>query len=123
MRLLDIEPAVTEDPAGPDMYDLRAENRRLRSGVEQMRDEVLRLGRALEPMHRLNEEVSRLRVELDRHQTELRAYREQAEHLEAELKAAAEIATASAEQLAAVYASSSWRLTRPLRYLMRRLRH
>lgn len=102
-----------------DLVDLRAENRRLRSGLQQMQDEVIRLGRALEPMHRLHEEIAQLRAELNQHQTESEACRGRAERLKASLQAANERALVSAEQLAAVYASSSWQFARPLRWLKR----
>jgi hypothetical protein len=77
-----------------DLDDLREENRRLRAATVQMRAEIVLLSRALEPMHRLHEELEARRAEVD----------------------------ILAGRLAATYASTSWRLTRLVRLLSRKLR-
>jgi uncharacterized coiled-coil DUF342 family protein len=114
--------------SGPDydLDDLRAENQRLRAGLEQMQGDVLRLSRALEPMHRSNEELAQLRGETDQLRTEAEQLRTEAEQLRTEaeqLRAAGQAYRERIEQLAgqlqAVYDSSSWRLTRPIRWLKR----
>ena len=116
---------------GPDydMDDLRAENQRLRAGLEQMQGDVLRLSRALEPMHQLNEELAQLREEAEQLRAAEQSHRDRAEQL-AQLRGEAEQLRAAglayreridqlAGQLHAVYDSSSWRLTRPIRWLKR----
>ena len=118
--------------------DLRVENQRLRIGLAQTQADVFRLGRALEPMHRLNEELAalrdeakQLRAERQSHYeqlTELRGEMEQlradrqacwehSERLEAAERANREQIELLAGQLHAVYGSSSWRLTQPVRRL------
>jgi FkbM family methyltransferase len=91
---------------GLDLDDLRAENRRLRAATEQMRAEILVLSRALEPMHRLHEELASWRAE--------RSY-------VYEMKPPESIEQLT-NHLRAIYTSSSWRLTRPWRALGRLLR-
>jgi hypothetical protein len=109
-----------------DRDDLRAENQRLRSGLEQMRDEVLRLGRALEALHRLHEQVAVLNAEAERLRAVARELREASERSRAETAAETAAERSRADQLtselAAAHASTSWRLTRPVRWLARRLR-
>jgi chromosome segregation ATPase len=68
-----------------DMADLLAENRRLRAGLEQTQGDVLRLSRALEPMHRVNEELAALQVEATLIRAERDSHRERAEQLTGEL--------------------------------------
>lgn len=104
---------------GLDLDDLRDENRRLRSATEQMRAEILALSRALEPMHRLNEELAAWRA-----RSASSAADETAE--ERRVRDSQQVLQARAEQLAqlvrAIHASSSWRLTKPWRVLGRWLR-
>ncbi len=59
-----------------------------------MRSEIMLLSRALEPMHRLSEGLATMRAQVDRLD----------------------------QRLSATYASTSWRLTRPVRLLSRLLR-
>jgi predicted RNase H-like nuclease (RuvC/YqgF family) len=121
--------AIREASDGPepcdrsdyDMDDLRLENHRLRAGLEQMRDEVLRLGRALEPMHRLNEEISTLHAEVERLSESGLALRACVDRSDRELQTQRQHAEYLAGELRSVYASSSWRLTGPLRWLARGL--
>ena len=100
---------MTGEPpaAGEDLTDLRVENRRLRAALEQMQGELMRLSRALEPMHRMNEELDRLREEAAHappvEDPEAAARRERIDTLSRELEA--------------VLGSASWRVTRPLRWL------
>jgi hypothetical protein len=113
-----------------DRDDLRAENQRLRSGLEQMRDEVLRLGRALEALHRLHEQVAVLNAEAERLRAVAGELREASERSRAETAAESRAETAAersradqlTSELAAAHASTSWRLTRPVRWLARLLR-
>jgi glycosyltransferase involved in cell wall biosynthesis len=127
---------------GYDLDDLRVENRRLRKALEQMQDEVLRLSRALEPMHALQEERALLLDKVEQSQVTGPAHSERAEMLAAKLQALqverallldkveqsqvtgrahSERAEMLAAKLHAVYASSSWRLTYPLRWAKRQL--
>jgi predicted RNase H-like nuclease (RuvC/YqgF family) len=116
-----INSALKQAP-GYETDDLLAENRRLRSGLEQMREEVLRLGRALETLHQLQEEVLHLRGEVDRLRANSRIDHERADQLAALVEATARMERDSSDQLTAVYASSSWRITGPLRWVMRCIR-
>jgi hypothetical protein len=142
-----------------DMTDLRVENRRLRAGLEQMQGDVLRLSRALEPMHRVNEELSALGAEAALIRADRDAHRERGEQLTRELaqrhaeveglrgevaqlrdeaerqratlqgcrdqnvqlqvagRADRERIERLTDHLQAVLNSSSWRLTRPMRWL------
>lgn len=128
-----------------DMDDLLAENRRLRAGLEQMQGNVLRLSQALEPMHRVNEEMVMLGAETALIRTELDSHRERREQLTHELsqrrgeveglrailqgcrdqnKQLQDTCYQNREKierltihLQAVLNSSSWRLTRPIRWL------
>src|SRR5208283_1387708 len=151
-----------------DTADLFAENRRLRAGLEQMQGDVLRLSRALEPLHRVNEELAAVRNEAALIRAERESHRERAEELAAELAQqqvevewlrdqveglrdhAAQLRDETERQrdalqacreqntqlqdaaradrerierltahLHAVFNSSSWRLTRPIRWLRR----
>jgi hypothetical protein len=85
---------------------LRLQNRLLRFAAEQMQVEIFTLSHKLEAMLELNEKVHDLRQENRR----LRAAMEHG------LQAAAE---QYSEQLRVIYASSSWRLTRPWRAIGR----
>jgi hypothetical protein len=96
-----------------DNDDLHQQNRLLRSAAEQMQVEILALGRKLETMLELHEKLNvlhqenrRLRaaVELGL-QTTTERYVRQTEQF--------------SQQLREVYASSSWRLTRPWRAIGR----
>jgi len=82
-----------------DLEDAREENRRLATAVTQMRAEMLALNRALDAAHQAGDSAP------DSHllHEEIRALRVHAENLVASMEA--------------VYASNSWRLTRPLRAL------
>jgi septal ring factor EnvC (AmiA/AmiB activator) len=125
-----------------DIDDLRVENQRLRLGLAQMQADVLRLSRTLEPMHRLNEELAALRDEAKQLRAERQshyerakefaeqmerlraaerangqAWREHSERLAATERTNREQIELLAGQLRAVYDSSSWRLTQPVRRL------
>jgi predicted RNase H-like nuclease (RuvC/YqgF family) len=113
-----INPALNQAPGYED-DDLLAENRRLRSGLEQMREEVLRLGRALETLHGLQEEVSHLRDEVGGLRADSRTDHGRANQLAALLETASRMERDYSDQLAAVHASSSWRITSPLRWVIR----
>jgi hypothetical protein len=114
--------AVTNAMRADDSEELRAENERLRSGLDQMRDEVLHLGRALEAMHRLSEEVAILNNEAERLRAVAGELVAVSERSRAETAAERHRADLLARELAAVHTSTSWRLTRPVRWLARRLR-
>jgi FkbM family methyltransferase len=102
-----------------DLDDLRGENGRLHAAVGQMRAEILTLSRTLEPMHTLNEELAALRRQAERHMAEVGAIAER-HRLEVERH---RIHAEQLEQcLMAIYASSSWQLTRPWRALGRLLK-
>jgi predicted RNase H-like nuclease (RuvC/YqgF family) len=126
------EPVPNEPPAGIkptpnpvagyDTDDLLAENRRLRSGLTQMREEVLRLGRALETMHQFQAEVFQLRSEVDRLRAASHTDQEMANQLKELLQATAMKEREFSGQIKAIHASSSWRITRPLRWIARSMR-
>jgi hypothetical protein len=92
-----------------DRDDLILQNRLLRLAAERMQAEIFALSRKLEAMLELNEKLNDMRHENRR----LRAAMEHG------LQAAAE---QYCLQLRMVYASSSWRLTRPLRAVRRILK-
>jgi hypothetical protein len=98
-----IDRLLAEDD-GPwlDQDDIRLQNRLLHLAVDQMRVEVFTLGHKLEEFLELNEQLNDQRQENRR----LRAAMAHG------LQTAAE---QFSEQLRVIYASSSWRLTRPLR--------
>ena len=92
-----------------DLDDMRGENRRLRAAVQQMQAEILILSRALEPMHRVNEELADLRLQFaGLEANELQRANEEQQRV-AQLH----------QYIQALHASSSWRLTRPWRVLGR----
>jgi hypothetical protein len=92
-----------------ELDDLREENRRLRASTKQMRSEIMLLSRALEPMHRLSEALATSDPLTNRQSgADVAALRAQVDRL--------------AQRLSATYASTSWRLTRPVRLLSRLLR-
>jgi hypothetical protein len=93
-----------------DLDDLREENRRLRAATGQMRAEIVLLSRALAPMHRLQEELEAFRPSANGKGPPVTA-----EALRAEVDELT-------RRLEATYASTSWRLTRPVRLLSRLLR-
>jgi FkbM family methyltransferase len=114
---------------GLDLDDLREENRRLRAAAGQMRAEILALSRALEPMHRLGDELERHRAQagslarsVGERDVELGALRAALEQLRAAEAGERARSEALARQLNAVHRSSSWLLTRPWRGVGRLLR-
>jgi FkbM family methyltransferase len=98
-----------------DLEEVRAEEVRLISATGQMRGEILTLNRALEPMHRLNEMLERWHIES-------RAHQARAEQFSQQVRAHQAHAEQLSQQVQAIYASSSWRFTRPWRALGRVLR-
>jgi hypothetical protein len=102
---------VQAENDGPwsDHDDLRSQNRLLRLAAGQMQAEIFTLSGKLEALFELNEKLNDLRQENRR----LRAAMEHG------LQAATE---QYSQQLRVIYASSSWRLTRPWRAIGRFLK-
>jgi hypothetical protein len=105
-----VDPLLTEsDDPWANHEDLRLQNRLLRFAADQMQVEIFTLSRKLEAMLELNETLNDLRQENRR----LRVAMEHG------LQAAKE---QYSQQLEVIYASSSWRLTRPWRAIGRLLK-
>ena len=97
-----------------ELDDLREDNRRLRASAQQMRAEIMRLSRALEPMHRISEALETLRFSMNSSGRTASG--------EADLQAVHTQLDKLSLRLDATYKSTSWRLTRPVRALSRLLR-
>jgi hypothetical protein len=97
------------------LAQLEPENRRLRDATEQMRGEILTLNRLLEPLHAATEEMERQRAELDNLREEMRLA-----HL-ALLQQERETQQVR-NRLQHIYASRSWWMTKPWRFIGRVLR-
>lgn len=117
-----------------DVDDLRHENSRLLASVNQMHGEGQSLRRALAPSYTMYDELSLLREQINRRDTDLIAQidarmrlviEEESKSLFAneseQLKKQVNFATGTDDTLMlhAVYVSTSWRLTAPLRALRR----
>ena len=87
--------------------------RALRDGLDQKQTTIERLYAELA---RWQAETDRLRTELTTRDRELAAYREEIERLRSDV-------LELNSTLATIYKSISWRITRPIRWLRRRLHH
>lgn len=99
--------AATLQQHGLDLEDAREENRRLANAVAQMRQEMLALNRALEAAAQPSHAAAAAQA-AQLLQEELTTLRVHAERLAASMQA--------------IYASNSWRVTRPLRAVFGALR-
>jgi FkbM family methyltransferase len=97
------------------LAQLEPENRRLRSATEQMRGEILTLNRLLEPLHAATEEIERQR-------TELHNLREEMRLAQLALLQQARETQQVRNRLQHIYASRSWWMTKPWRFIGRVLR-
>jgi hypothetical protein len=103
-----------------DVEDLRHENRRLLASTSQLQGENLSLRRALGPGYAVSEELSRIHSWLEArfggHQSA------RLESVSSELAIAREGSSDTEKRLQAVYMSTSWRVTKPLRAVGRLLK-
>jgi hypothetical protein len=106
-RSLEAEIATLQQ-RGLDLEDAREESRRLADAVAQMRGEIIALNRALDAAQPL-QDAAQLFHGAQVLQEEVNTLRAHAEQLAASMQA--------------VYASNSWRITRPLRALVGALRN
>jgi FkbM family methyltransferase len=97
------------------LAQLGPENRRLRDATEQMRGEILTLSRLLEPLHAATEEMERQRGELESLREDMRLARLALLQQERETQQVR-------NRLQHIYASRSWWMTKPWRFIGRVLR-
>jgi FkbM family methyltransferase len=103
-----------------DIEDLRHENRRLLASTSQLQGENLSLRRALGPAYAVSEELSRIHSRLEAQFSGHPSTREKSELSEHVI--AREEPSDSEKKLQAVYMSTSWRMTKPLRVVGRLLK-
>ena len=111
-----------------DIKDLRHENRRLLDSTAQLQGENISLRRALGPAYALNDELALLRGLLEEHLEKIPLATAQSPPIDLhEQQTLLQIRQAAMDQrheetvnmLDAVYTSTSWRLTKPIRMLKR----
>jgi FkbM family methyltransferase len=103
-----------------DVEDLRHENRRLLASTSQLQGENLSLRRALGPAYAVSEELSLIHSRLEAQFGGHPSARQ--EGVSSERATAREEPSDAEERLRAVYMSTSWRMTKPLRAVGRLLK-
>jgi FkbM family methyltransferase len=103
-----------------DVEDLRHENRRLLASTSQLQGENLSLRRALGPAYAVSEELSLIHSRLEAQFGSLPSARQKT--LSSEHAIGQEEPSNTEKQLQAVYMSTSWRVTKPLRAVGRLLK-